>query len=308
MGSLVKNKLPIIDLNEENRSPKSCDLVRCALESHGCFLAKYNKISPILQEKMFKLSNDLFRLPTEIKVQNKSNVLGFGYGSNFSFMPLIEYFGIENGATLEATKNFTNIMWPSGNDTFCETTLEYSKLLSEVDHVVMRMVFASYGVEKYCEPLIKSSFYNMRFSKYRPPKVDEINIGLHPHVDKDFLGILDTNHVSGLEIELKDGEWITFDPLPLSSTFLVIAGEAFQAWSNGRIYAPLHQVIIRPGAEEKYTMALFSFMCEKVEVPNELVDEENPLQFKPFHHLDFIEFLRGGRGRVPRLIKDFCGL
>lgn len=92
----------------------------------------------------------------------------------------------------------------------------------------MRMVFASYGAEKYCDPLIKSSFYLMRFLKYRTPQVDEINVGLHPHVDKDFLGILDTNQVTGLEIELKNGDWITYEPLPFSSTFLVIAGEPFQ--------------------------------------------------------------------------------
>lgn len=109
-----------------------------------------------------------------------------------------------------------------------ETTLKYSKLISELDHGVMRMVFASYGAEKYCDPLIKSSFYLMRFMKYRTPQVDEINVGLHPHVDKDFLGILDTNQVTGLEIELKNGDWITYEPLPFSSTFLVIAGEPFQ--------------------------------------------------------------------------------
>lgn len=308
MGS---NFLPVIKLNEENMSRPSpagtSDLVRSALESYGCFLAKYDKISPELQEKMFTLSKELFRLPTEIKVQNTSSILGAGYGSNFSFMPLVEYFGIENGATLEATRDFTNLMWPAGNHSFCETAYTYSKLVSELHHGVIRMVFASYGVEKYCEELLSSSFFLMRFLKYRPPRVDEINVGLRRHVDKTFLGILDTNHVTGLEIEMRSGEWITYEPSPSTSTFLVIAGEPFQAWSNGRIYAPLHQVVIR-GAEEKYSICLFSYVREIFRVPDELVDEQNPLQFKPFDHMKFLEYIRGGRLTVPRHITEFCGI
>lgn len=122
MGS---NFLPIINLSEENMSHHSptgrkttSSLVRSAFESYGCFLAKYDKISPELQEKTFGLSKELFQLPTEIKVQNTSNILGGGYGANFPIMPLVEYFGIENGATLEATMDFTNLMWPAGHHSF----------------------------------------------------------------------------------------------------------------------------------------------------------------------------------------------
>ncbi|XP_071901549.1 probable 2-oxoglutarate-dependent dioxygenase AOP1 [Coffea arabica] len=309
----AQSKLPIIEFNEENLTPgttswlSTSGLVRQALESCGCFLVKYKKLSQELHDKMFELSKQLFQLPTEIKVQNTSNILGFGYGTNFSFMPLVEYFGIENGATLKATEEFTNLMWPAGNSSFCETAFSYSKLLSELDHGVMRMVFGSYGVEKHLDPLIKSSFYLMRFLKYRAPKTDEINIGLHPHVDKGFLAILDTNQVTGLEIQLKHGEWITYEPSTSPSTFLVIAGEPFQAWSNGRVHAPLHKVVIR-GTEEKYTIGLFSFMREKVKIPEELIDEKNPLQFKDFNHLDFLEFLRGGKYTMERPIVAFCGV
>ncbi|CAI9114064.1 OLC1v1014683C2 [Oldenlandia corymbosa var. corymbosa] len=237
MGSNGESgKLPFIEITEESMNPSSnswlptAHKVRRALETNGCFLAKYNQLCPELHDKMFKLSEELFQLPTEVKLKNTSSILGFGYGSNFSFMPLVEYFGLEGGATLGATKEFTNLMWPSGNDNFCDTTYAYSKLLSELDHGVMRMVFGSYGVDnKYCDQLLNSSFYLMRFLKYRTPKVDEINLGLLPHVDKNFLGIIDTNKVPGLEIQMKDGQWITCQPSPTTpSTFLVIAGEPFQ--------------------------------------------------------------------------------
>lgn len=94
----------------------------------------------------------------------------------------------------------------------------------------MRMVFDSYGVERNSDrELLSSSFFLMRFLKYRLPRDDEVNnVGLYPHVDKTFLGIVDTNHVTGLEIQMRSGEWFTYQPSPSTSTFLVIAGEPLE--------------------------------------------------------------------------------
>lgn len=105
-----------------------------------------------------------------------------------------------------------------------ETTASYCKLLSELEDAITRMVFSSYGVEKYFEAFTQSSFYLTKFMKYRVPKENEINMGLVPHIDKTFFGLIDTN-TKGLEIETRDGEWINFEPAP--NTFLVIAGEIF---------------------------------------------------------------------------------
>ncbi|CDO98087.1 unnamed protein product [Coffea canephora] len=312
MGSdqTLEKALPIIHFNSENLTPGSSswlstsEIVRKALESYGCFVAVYKNISPELHDKMLNLSKELFDVPVEIKVQNTSDYLGFGYGGNYSVMPLIEYLGITNAATLEATKDFTNLIWPDGNDSFCETAFSYAKQLLELKNLMMQMVLENYGVEKHYELLVRSAFHLMRFIKYRTPKTNEINTGLRPHVDKTFLSVLAGNHVKGLQIETKDGEWIDFAPTP--SAFLVIAGEGFTAWSNGKVYAPLHRVIIG-GAEEKYTIGLFSFMHGTLQIPVELADDDqNPLQFKPFNNVAFLDYCSGDN-ITARAIKDFCG-
>ncbi|CAA3030682.1 2-oxoglutarate-dependent dioxygenase AOP3-like, partial [Olea europaea subsp. europaea] len=79
----------------------------------------------------------------------------------------------------------------------------YCKLLSELEDAITRMVFSSYGVEKYFEAFTQSSFYLTKFMKYRVPKENEINMGLVPHIDKTFFGLIDTN-TKGLEIETRD--------------------------------------------------------------------------------------------------------
>lgn len=98
------------------------------------------------------------------------------------------------------------------------------KLLSEIHHDVLRMVFDSYGVDsKQCDCLVDSTLYLARFMKYRAPSENEGAIGLNAHSDKSFLAVLDDNNVKGLEIQMRNGEWIHHESSP--STFVIIAGE-----------------------------------------------------------------------------------
>lgn len=92
--------------------------------------------------------------------------------------------------------------------------------------MVVKMLFASYGVEKYSEDHIESSTYLLRYLKYRAPEMNESNMAFPSHTDKSFLSILYQNHVSGLEIKTRDGDWIDVKFPPKS--FVVMAGDACQ--------------------------------------------------------------------------------
>ncbi|KAL5758109.1 hypothetical protein ACOSP7_020720 [Xanthoceras sorbifolium] len=58
-----------------------------------------------------------------------------------------------------------------------------------------------------------------------------------------------------------------------------------QAWSN-RIRPCVHRVFMNVN-DERYTLELFEFQKEEISVPDELVDDEQPLKYKPFNHLDY---------------------
>ncbi|KAK3020545.1 hypothetical protein RJ639_047457 [Escallonia herrerae] len=272
MGSLTKSKLPIIDLSQEKLKPgtgswlSAANDVRKALEEYGCFVALYNEVSLETHDAMFSLAKDLYDLPMESK------------------MRLIKFL--------------YNCL-PS------ETALLLSKKLAALGDMVLQMVFENYGVERYYDTQIEALAYLTRFIKYRTPMNNEYNTGLRPHTDKGFLTILDQNRVKGLEIETKDGEWITFDPSP--SAFVVVAGDGLMAWSNGRIHSPFHQVTMR-GTEDKYTIALFSFMSGMVETPEELVDNQHPLQFKPFNHYGYLRYCGAEGMKYKHPIQFYCGV
>ena len=81
-----------------------------------------------------------------------------------------------------------------------------------------------------------------------------------------------------------------------------------QAWSNDRIISPSHRVIMN-GKIDRYSMGLFAFNNGIIQVPEELVDEEHPLMYKPLDHIGLLRFYRteeGYKSKCP--IKAYCGV
>ncbi|KAI3521646.1 hypothetical protein L1887_11118 [Cichorium endivia] len=308
-------KLPVIDLSLKNLNPTSsswitkCDEVMGALEKHGCFIAMYDGVSQELEDRIFLASQELFNLPTEVKVLNTSDTPYHGYGGQNPLMPLYESLGIENATTTEGAEIFTKLMWPFGNESFCTSALMYSKAVAELDQIVMRMVAKSYGIEEHYESLLKSTVYVLRLNKYLCPNPNEENsLGIVPHTDKSIMTILHQKQVKGIQIETKDGQWIGVDPLP--SSFIVMAGDACMAWTNGRIEAPNHKVIME-GNQERISLGQFTFIRDmKIGIPQKLIDEDNIQRFKEFDHYKYIYYHRdtneGKTSKCP--IKSYCGI
>ncbi|KAL5824964.1 hypothetical protein ACOSQ3_021027 [Xanthoceras sorbifolium] len=313
MGSETLPKLPVLDFSKAELKPgttywlKTCNDVRQALEEYGCFIIECNTVSSEFRSEVFGALMELFDLPTETKMKNIYEKPLNGYVGQIPKLPLHESLGIDNATSLEATQSFTNIMWSDGNHTFCKTLNTYAKVVAEMDKMVSRMVFESYGLEKYHDSYIASITYLLRVLKNRVPKEDEPNLAFVTHTDKSFTTILHQNQINGLQIDTRDGQKIDVE-LSSPSSFVVIAGDALMAWSNDRIHSPSHRVFIN-GSVERYSLALFSFSDGIVEVPGELIDEEHPLMYKPFEHLGLLRFFRtdeGCKSKCP--IKAYCGL
>ncbi|KAH7565134.1 hypothetical protein JRO89_XS09G0141800 [Xanthoceras sorbifolium] len=303
MGSLPIPNLPVIDLSKENLKPgtsswlSTCRNVTQALEEYGCFVAMYDGVALELHDAMFSAVEKLFDLPLEIKKKNTSEKPYFGYvGRHQPFIPaLYEGMGIDFANTLEGAQNFSSIMWPHGNDSFSKTVVSYSKQVSELEKTVKKMVFESYGVEKYYESLNESSTYLLRMMKYRGPEKNETNVGCESHTDKSFLTILHQNEVNGLEIKTKDGHWIGFDD-PTPSSFVVLAADAFL-------------VVVMNGSNARYSLGLFTYNEGIIHIPEELADDEHPLQFKPFEHFGLLRYYVTEEGSQAHCTaKAYCGV
>ncbi|XP_038693680.1 probable 2-oxoglutarate-dependent dioxygenase AOP1 [Tripterygium wilfordii] len=314
MGSQTVSKLPAIDLTKQNLNPGSslwvstCSKIRQGLEEYGCMEVLYNKLPLEFHNKIFDAMKELFDLPKETKMKNINPKPAHGYIGKISALPLHEGLGIEYPTDLQQVENFTNLMWPAGNDHFCELAYAYANIAAELERMLMRMLFESYGAEKHHESHVASTTYLLRFLKYIKSQEDQTNIGFKGHTDKSFITILHQDHVKGLELRTKDGDWISYEPSP--SSFLVVAGDVCMAWSNNRIKSCYHRVIVNEEEAVRHSLGFFTFRTGLIQPPEEVVDDEHPLQYKPFEHSELLKFYVASatQDKADRnMMKDFAG-
>jgi len=245
-------------------------------------------------------------------MKNSSKKPFHGYHGKIPRMLPFESLGIDDAPVLEKVQGFTDILWPEGNPKFCETIQSYSEKLSELDQIIRTMIVESYGVEKHFDELMDLTNHLLRVMKYN---VDETTtdgeaVGLLPHTDMNLLTILCQNHVNGLAVQMKDGKWI--DVIPSVNSFTVFSGDAFHAWTNGRLHSPKHRVILR-GNEARYSAGLFAIPKSGhiIKAPEELVDDEHPLLFKPYDHVKFLGYFYVESQDPDKIgisaLKTYCG-
>ncbi|KAL3506427.1 hypothetical protein ACH5RR_031809 [Cinchona calisaya] len=221
MDSRTPSNAPSIDFTNENLIPgtsiwlSTSNQVKNALENHGFFLA-----------------------------------IDFGYSVRG---PQLEVTAIGDATSKEVVEGFTNLMWSSEKKYYvCEAIHSYSKQVAELQQMILRMVFESYGLEKYYESHKESIVYIYRVNKYRAVHMNESNVGFVPNTDLSFITVIHQNQINGLEVKSKDGIWIPVD-IP-SNCVVVVAGDALMAWSNGRIQYVIHRVIISTEVPRKKTL------------------------------------------------------
>ncbi|XP_061365053.1 probable 2-oxoglutarate-dependent dioxygenase AOP1 [Gastrolobium bilobum] len=314
MGSETPLKLPVIDvtnLSVEVNGPK-WEAVKSqvyeAVVEYGCFEAIYDKVPADLLKAMFAAIKELFDLPLQTKQLNVSEKPYHGYFGQHPMVPLFERMTIEDANVYEKVDSMTNTWWPKGNPSFSKTIQAYSEQLSELDQIIRRMILESMGVEKYLEEHMNTSNYVLRVVKYECPQNNDTEVGLSEHTDRNIMTILYQNEVEGLEVMTKDGKWISYKPSP--NSFVVMIGDSLHAWSNGRVYPPFHRVMMS-GNKARYSVGLFYTPKggNLVKAPEELVDEEHPLLFKPFDFVEFFNYLYSEKCQGDQSpLHTFCGV
>ncbi|WCJ29767.1 2-oxoglutarate (2OG) and Fe(II)-dependent oxygenase superfamily protein [Euphorbia peplus] len=293
-----KAEIAVIDITSSEWR-EVCIKVREACEIHGCFLITNNEIitQKLHQDSIMGIKS-LFDLPEETKNKYINPKPYRSYTSNSSScpnsVPLFQSFGLDHPHHFDVIQSFTNLMWPQGNPAFSENFHKMSSKMVEVNYLVLKMIFESFGIEKHYESHIKDSISLMRIMKYIAPASGgcsdgESVVALPAHTDKNAITVLCQNEVQGLELQTEDGQWAQlFVP---QNALLVFVGEPLKVWSNGRLKAVRHRVVMR-GKEDRYSFGVFSMPKEesRIEVPLELVDKDHPLLYKPFIFSDYLSY------------------
>ncbi|KAK2978127.1 hypothetical protein RJ640_028681 [Escallonia rubra] len=297
------SQIPCFDFSEEalNQIQEGSEGWKClshkvreACESHGCFLVVYDQIPAKLREEMFFGLKPLFQLPEETKKKYTSSIQFNGYLAKSQRAPLLAVFGIDDPSKLDTAEDFTNLMWPDGNPSFCETLHSMSSKMGELNRVIMKMIFESFDMPKHYELNSKNNSCSFRLMKYdAPPRDSDPIVAIPAHTDQNTLTILCEDEVQALEV-FYENSWnqVAFP----KESLLVLVGDALKAWSNGRLHASKHRVTMSNN-KERYSYGFFGIPKPgtTVEVPQQLVNKEHPLRYRPFTFSDYVSFIASHR-------------
>ncbi|CAL5047190.1 unnamed protein product [Urochloa decumbens] len=270
-----------------------------ALCEHGCFEAVMDGlIAPELTAAVLGAGGALealLSLPVSTKARNTSEKPYRGYVGNIPGLPY-ESLAIVDPLSPDAVRTFADLMWPdTGNASFCESMHAYAESVAVLEAVIRRMVLESVGATaEYIEEQAKGTAFKLRLTEYAAPGSAEARVvGLPAHRDTSFLAVLTQNDLDGVEVECcrggEAGAWAR--PALSPGGFLVFAGDTFTALTNGRVFNPLHRVVMT-GDKTRYSSILFSSPKDDVVVRaiDGAVDAEHPAAYKPFEYGEYVVF------------------
>ncbi|CUH45805.1 isopenicillin N synthase family dioxygenase [Ruegeria atlantica] len=147
-------------------------------------------------------------------------------------------------------------LWPAEVPGAQDVILEY---WSQLDHVAELLLGALEIGLGLTPNVLKAAFAtpmtNMTLLHYPPQASDEEGFGIHPHKDTDALTIIAPDPVGGLEVQTRDGGWITPDCPP--GGFVVNIGDMLELWSGGQLKSTPHRVVNKSG-KERYSFPYFA--------------------------------------------------
>lgn len=312
-------QVPIVDLQLGSSAPQhdhfckdQCDAIAAqisrAAENWG-FLQIINHGMPdSLIARVQAASKAFFQLPIQEKEAYANEAQNpIGYGSKLGYSP-------DGEAKLDWGDYYYNPIWPPDTrdmkkwpiqlSDFTEAMDEYSRELSKLFEVLMKVLSRDLGLET--ENSLNENVggerkaIQMRINYYPPCPQPDLVLGLASHSDVNVLTILVHDQTPGLQIR-KDGAWIDVQCVP--GALVVNIGDQMEILSNGRYKSIEHRSRVHKD-RSRLSVAMFCSPPRDVVVSprRELIDAEHPPLYQGVSYGEYVRkfFKKGfvGKGLV----------
>ena len=180
--------------------------------------------------------------------------------------------------------------WPGGLPGFREAVTAYQTAMTDFARRFTRLLATALGLpETYLDSHFERPTSWLRLIRYPPEPfgTPADQYGAAPHTDYGFITFLVQDEHDGLEVRVRDGEWISAPPIP--ETFVVNVADMLARWSNGRWSSTPHRVRNRSG-RDRYSVPFFwdMDMESEIECLPTCCGPDNPPRHEPVRYADYV--------------------
>ena len=267
-------KIPVIDVKPlragtlENAYSVALE-IRQAAEEIGFFYIRNHGVPESVIKQSYSAAKDFFNLPKVVKNNVKINSNHHGYlcigeakmeqaesvDLKESFVWGLDLPDEHPSVTMENPFLGRN-QWPVEIPEFKKSVYPFFEAGLQCGLDMMRAFALGMGLPEDSflkttdEPIARSSIIH-----YPPQSEDlgEEQFGVAPHTDYGCLTLLWQDQVGGLEVQNREGEWVTAHPI--DNTLVVNVGDLLMRWTNEGFISTPHRVVNRKG-QERYSMVI----------------------------------------------------
>ena len=267
-------KIPVIDVKPlragtlENAYSVALE-IRQAAEEIGFFYIRNHGVPESVIKQSYSAAKDFFNLPKVVKNNVKINSNHHGYlcfgeakmeqaesvDLKESFVWGLDLPDEHPSVTMENPFLGRN-QWPVEIPEFKKSVYPFFEAGLHCGLDMMRAFALGMGLPEDSflkatdEPIARSSIIH-----YPPQSEDlgEEQFGVAPHTDYGCLTLLWQDQVGGLEVQNREGEWVTAHPI--DNTLVVNVGDLLMRWTNEGFISTPHRVVNRKG-QERYSMVI----------------------------------------------------
>ncbi|KAK9139138.1 hypothetical protein Scep_008819 [Stephania cephalantha] len=319
---IIGAEIPVIDLSKKRSQVR--EMIVKASEEYGFFKVINHGVAKQTTEKMEREAIDFFaKSPLEKHKAGPPNPLGYGI-KNIGFSGdkgEVEYLIIHTNPqsisqiSKSISKDPSKFSCAVNEYVEAVTNLacEILDLMAEGLWAQDKTVFSRLIRDVDSDSLIRLNHYpsfrdtnlddwdpSLPYHHHHHLKKRKARIGFGEHSDPQILTLLRSNDVEGLQISLKNGEWVSVPSDP--SAFFVNVGDVLQAMTNGRFISARHRVMAN-SAKARMSMMYFGAppLHAWIAPLPELITLENPPLYRAFTWCEYKKAtysLRLGDGRL----------
>ncbi|XP_051135236.1 gibberellin 2-beta-dioxygenase 1-like [Andrographis paniculata] len=283
--------VPLIDLSE----PDSREQLVQACEEFGFFKVINHGVPTEAIAALESQALEFFSLP----IADKERTGPFVYGKNKigpnGDVGWVEYLLFTSDSHADIHRRFSAVFGEAAHEFRCAVN-EYLSAMKKMACEILEMVAEGLKIparDAFSKLVMDEQSDSVFRVNHYPPCPDirsgpdtPIPIGFGEHTDPQIISVLRSNNTSGLQISLKNGQWISVPPD--QDSFFINVGDSLQVMTNGRFKSVKHRVVAN-SPSSRLSMIYFGGppLSEKIAPVPALVRRGEDSLYKEFTWFDY---------------------